>query len=116
MDDPNGLFKEMDKNSDARKWYENFAKNFVPEKPKSILVISAHWETSPISIITKNTPTLLYDYYGFPEDTYTLQYPCPHGTELVYRLKTLLKEANIPYLENNQRGLDHGVFIPLKLM
>jgi len=109
------VFSHVDKHSEARKWYENFA-NLLPSRPKSILVISAHWETSEFRVITKPTPTLFYDYYGFPPETYNLQYPCPNSPELIQRIKTLMKEAGIKLEEDPDRGYDHGVFVPLKLM
>jgi len=115
MEPQGGMFSEMDKNSDAKKWFDSFSR-FVPEKPKSILVISAHWEDNPISITTRPTPTLLYDYYGFPDYTSKITSPVPHSPQLVERMKTLLSDAKIDFQEDSKRGLDHGVFVPLKLM
>jgi len=59
---------------------------------------------------------LLIDYYGFPDYTYKLEYNVPHSPQLVGRIKQLLSKDNIEIGENDSRGLDHGVFIPLKLM
>jgi len=99
MDTDAPLFREMNSKSEARKWYENFSQ-FVPQKPKNILVVSAHWEEQPITITTKEKPTLYFDYYGFPAHTYKLQYNVPHSPELAQRIKQLLGQANIPVGKN----------------
>jgi len=117
------MFKEVDKNSDVRKWYENFHSNFMEADGwketdiKAILVVSAHWEEGPhLQLTTQDPPQLLYDYYGFPESTYHLQYNCPHSPWLADRVIELLGNNGIQCDRNDSRGLDHGVFIPLKLM
>eukprot|EP01129_Flabellula_baltica_P000452 TRINITY_DN10460_c0_g1_i1.p1 TRINITY_DN10460_c0_g1~~TRINITY_DN10460_c0_g1_i1.p1 ORF type:complete len:302 (+),score=53.20 TRINITY_DN10460_c0_g1_i1:41-907(+) len=89
----------------------------APTNPAAILVISAHWETAlALSISAKDEPTLYYDYSGFPDYTYDLKYPCPHDSSLVESVIHLLSEANIPVSRDTKRGLDHGVFIPLKVI
>lgn len=83
-------------------------------KPDDILVISAHWEENYPTIINTTKHKLLYDYYGFPEDAYRLSYPVLGNTELVNSIEKNLKD--IKTLKDGDRGLDHGVFIPLSLM
>lgn len=46
-------------------------------KPSAILVISAHWEESVPTITAGANPQLIYDYYGFSPEAYTIEYPCP---------------------------------------
>ena len=85
-------------------------------KPSAILVISAHWEEDKVTIASGATPSLIYDYYGFPDAAYQVNYPLkgdPQFAEKVYRL---LQESGIDALLNNVRGFDHGVFVPLKIM
>tara|TARA_B110000977_G_scaffold195608_1_gene274374 strand:- start:3542 stop:4402 length:861 start_codon:yes stop_codon:yes gene_type:complete len=87
---------------------------------KSILVVSAHWETPRAPFVTTSaTPPLLYDYYGFPGETYSIKWPAPGNPDLARRVIELLdgsKEfANEKIKEDNARGFDHGVFVPLKL-
>ncbi len=87
----------------------------LPEKPRALLVISAHWEEPTATLMTSARPPMLYDYSGFPEASYELQWPAPGATDLARRVRGLLEGAGITVLENAQRGYDHGTFIPLML-
>ena len=88
----------------------------LPERPKVILMISAHWQTSEFSITAGEQPELIYDYYGFPEHTYQLTYPALGAPVMADRIGQLLTDAGIANEKNTTRGFDHGTFIPLKLM
>ena len=85
-------------------------------RPDSVLVISAHWETERPTVNTAARPPLLFDYYGFPEHTYRLTYPVAGSPSLARRVRELLAAAEIPSDEEPERGIDHGVFIPFKLI
>jgi 4,5-DOPA dioxygenase extradiol len=85
-------------------------------KPDLILVISAHWEESAATLLGAQNPTMFYDYYGFPDEAYKINYPAPGSPELAHRIAGLLKKNNISASIDFQRGFDHGLFIPLKLM
>ncbi|WP_334078400.1 DODA-type extradiol aromatic ring-opening family dioxygenase [Microbulbifer sp. M83] len=85
-------------------------------KPSAILVISAHWEQSVPTITAGARPPLIYDYHGFPEEAYDIQYPCPGEPALAGQVHQALKQAGIPARLDQQRGFDHGLFVPLKLM
>jgi len=87
----------------------------LPFTPTALLVISAHWETPVPTVITAAQPPLLYDYYGFPPETYALKWPAPGAPTLAGRVQRLLGEAGIASAAEPKRGFDHGVFIPLKL-
>lgn len=85
-------------------------------RPDALLVVSAHWE-EPIPTITAGlNPPLIYDYYGFPEASYHIQYPCPGEPALAHDTHELLTGAGIESRLDETRGFDHGVFIPLKIM
>jgi 4,5-DOPA dioxygenase extradiol len=86
------------------------------QKPDAILVISAHWEESAATLIGAQNPPMFYDYYGFPDQAYEITYPAPGNPELANRITGLLTKNNIPARIDPQRGFDHGLFIPLKLM
>lgn len=86
------------------------------EKPEAIIVISAHWEAAVPSIIESNNPTLLFDYYGFPKEAYEIKYAPPGNIELVKHIKELFGKNNMQLSIDANRGLDHGVFIPLLMM
>lgn len=87
----------------------------LPQKPKALLVISAHWETRVPTVIASTAPPLLFDYYGFPKQTYELTWPAPGSPEVAARVEELLAKAGIETKREMERGFDHGVFIPLKV-
>jgi aromatic ring-opening dioxygenase catalytic subunit (LigB family) len=87
----------------------------LPERPRALLVVSAHWEMPVATVTTSAAPPLLYDYYGFPPHTYDLKWPVPGSPELAGRVRKLLSGAGFESGEDGARGLDHGVFVPLKL-
>ena len=81
-------------------------------KPRAILVISAHWQTKGTLITASQTPDIIYDFYGFPQELYESRYPCPGGAEQIAEWATLLKNAGIGL--DQQRGLDHAAWAVLK--
>ncbi|WP_396622303.1 DODA-type extradiol aromatic ring-opening family dioxygenase [Marinobacter sp. W-8] len=85
-------------------------------KPSAILVISAHWEEAIPTITSGTTPSLIYDYYGFPSEAYKIEYPCPGEPVLAQQVAQALDQAGIQARLDDQRGFDHGLFVPLKLM
>ena len=87
----------------------------LPERPKALLVVSAHWETRRPTLLTGAQPPLLFDYYGFPEHTYQLRWPAPGAPALAGQVAQLLRGAGIETDVDSSRGFDHGVFVPLLL-
>ncbi|MDH3763915.1 MAG: dioxygenase [Gammaproteobacteria bacterium] len=85
-------------------------------KPEAIVVISAHWEAPMVSITASAEPELLFDYSGFPPETYDYRYPAPGHPGLAQRLHGLLRQSGIEASLDHQRGYDHGLFVPLMLM
>lgn len=85
-------------------------------KPDAIIVISAHWEEPVIAVTATPSPSLLYDYIGFPAETYEYEYPAPGNSELAERVQRLLQQAEIDCSLDHERGFDHGMFVPLMLM
>ncbi|MBF0259857.1 MAG: dioxygenase, partial [Desulfamplus sp.] len=85
-------------------------------RPDAIIVISAHWERD-IPVITANpVPKLIYDYFGFPKQAYKIDYPVSGDPNLAEKVHSLLTQARIKSKLDIKRGIDHGVFVPLKLM
>ncbi len=83
-------------------------------RPTAILVVSAHWESAPLTLgSTSGTTPLIYDFGGFAPRFYDLQYRAPGAPDLAARIKALLNE---PVAEQPNRGLDHGAYIPLLKM
>lgn len=88
----------------------------VLRRPDEILVLSAHWEEAVPTLIEAERPSLYYDYYGFPEESYAFEYPAAGNPELERTIRRLLQEQSIDCGSDKRRGLDHGVFIPLMLL
>lgn len=86
------------------------------KRPEAVLVISAHWEEEIATLLGAETPKMFYDYYGFPDEAYEITYSAPGSPDLAQRVAGLLNRNNIPTRIDPQRGFDHGLFIPLKLM
>ncbi len=85
-------------------------------KPEAILVISAHWEENKATLMGAANPAMFYDYYGFPDQAYEITYPAPGNPDLASRIAEILEKNYIAASIDNQRGFDHGLFIPLKQM
>ena len=88
----------------------------LPQRPRAIVLVSAHWLEPQFSVTGHARPELIYDYYGFPPHTYELTYPAPGEPQLAEQVARLLNAEGMPAQVNAERGFDHGVFIPLKLM
>lgn len=88
----------------------------LPEPPTAVLVISAHWEARVPTLNVGAQPPLLFDYGGFPAHTYALTWPAPGAPALAERVAGLLKAAGLPHDQDSERGWDHGVFVPLKVV
>ncbi|MGH8864745.1 MAG: DODA-type extradiol aromatic ring-opening family dioxygenase [Burkholderiales bacterium] len=85
------------------------------ERPREILIVTGHWEAAAFTVNARRSHELLYDYSGFPEQTYRLTWPAPGSPDLAAKTSQLLAAAGFPSAEDHDRGLDHGVFIPMKL-
>ncbi len=108
MDDPHHVWTHM----------EDFLRSvpeLLPERPTAILIVSGHWETDGFLLTATRRPELIYDYYGFPSHTYQLRYDAPGSPELAAEAAGLLTAAGLTAGLDNDRGLDHGVFVPLKV-
>ena len=88
----------------------------IGQPVRAVLVISGHWECAVPTVLTAEQHTLLFDYYGFPEPTYHLTYPARGSISVAARVRELLGQAGIDSEAEQHRGLDHGVFVPFKLI
>jgi 4,5-DOPA dioxygenase extradiol len=85
-------------------------------RPRAILMVSAHWESAPTTLGATEKVPLVYDFYGFPEELYRIQYPAPGAPALAARVEGLLAAAGLPSQRDPRRGLDHGAYVPLTMM
>jgi 4,5-DOPA dioxygenase extradiol len=84
-------------------------------KPKAILIVSAHWESAPLAITSTQPTELVYDFGGFDAMYYRMRYDTPEATELARQVVGLLPDTENVH-EHRSRGLDHGAWVPLKIM
>jgi 4,5-DOPA dioxygenase extradiol len=85
-------------------------------RPQAILTISAHWTTNKPKVSLAAHPETIHDFGGFPQALYEMTYPAPGAPELASRVAALLQRANLACDSSPDRGYDHGVWIPLRLM
>jgi 4,5-DOPA dioxygenase extradiol len=85
-------------------------------KPRAILIVSAHWESAPLSISSTAASTpLVYDFGGFAERYFKMTYATPDATWLGEQVSALIPDS-MSLHEHRSRGLDHGAWVPLKVM
>lgn len=85
-------------------------------RPRAVLLISAHWEEPVFTVQSAAHPGMLYDYGGFPPHTYSLHYRAPGSPELAGRVQQLLAQAGEDTRADEQRGYDHGMFVPMAVI
>ncbi|MGC9269470.1 DODA-type extradiol aromatic ring-opening family dioxygenase [Acidiphilium sp.] len=85
------------------------------ERPRAILVVSAHWETVTPMVNAVSRNETIHDFGGFPRALFALQYPAPGDPPLARRVADLLTSAGFPTGIDTTRGLDHGAWVPLLL-
>lgn len=108
MDDPNGIWTGMAA-------FLRSLPSLLSAPPKAILLVSGHWETQGFAFTGSARPPLIYDYSGFPPESYQLRYDVPGSPEVARRAAALLGDAGMAAAVDGSRGLDHGVFVPLKV-
>ena len=80
---------------------------------RAVLVVSPHWQTRALQVMSTPKPETIHDFGGFPPALYQLQYPAPGQPELAQQAIALLTQAGWPATADDQRGLDHGAWVPL---
>lgn len=85
-------------------------------QPHAILMISAHWEEPVASVSSASAPGMIYDYNGFPPESYLFRYPAPGNPILAQHIVSIIEAAGLPARLDPVRGYDHGTFVPLMLM
>ncbi|MCB6178998.1 dioxygenase [Rhodobacter sp. Har01] len=107
---------------DWRAMFANLEASFVqmvrdlPERPKAILMISGHWEDDSFAVMSGAQPPMVYDYSGFPPETFQIKYPAPGAPALARRAAELIAAAGLPVRLDDKQGFDHGTFVPAYVM
>ena len=103
------LLEEPDWMSQFASWTATLA------RPTAILIVSAHWESAPVTVSATTPVPLVYDFYGFPEHYYRLRYDAPVAPDLAQKVAALMPRDQ-PLVQQPTRGLDHGAWVPLMAM
>lgn len=99
----------------ARRFLQGLGKSLP--RPTAIAVVSAHWESIGAPAVSATArPETIHDFGGFPEELFTIEYPAPGAPQIAERAAGLLEMAGYPVKRSAQRGLDHGAWVPLRLM
>lgn len=123
LDGGNGMFSAIDRKSSSAEFLRENLRKLIrvhtsnENEVRSILVVSAHWECKDFTIDYQLGDTkLIYDYYGFPPESYApyMTYPVKTDLALADRVSEILQSQGIKCRKEN-RGFDHGTFIPLKV-
>ena len=85
-------------------------------KPRAVLVLSPHWMTEELTLGLSLKPKTIHDFGGFPRELYSLQYPAPGAPNVALEAEKLLKAMGEAVALDPDRGLDHGVWVPLMHM
>lgn len=105
------LVFDQKKGADLRQWADDMP------RPRAMLVISAHWQDTPVSIGTTERRELMYDFYGFPKELYEVEYDAPAAPELADRVADLLggdqAMGEQGPVQRESRSMDHGVWVPM---
>jgi 4,5-DOPA dioxygenase extradiol len=85
-------------------------------RPGAILCVSAHWNTEAPAVSGAERPETIHDFGGFSEELYRIRYPAPGAPRLAARVRELLGEGGLSCTVSPARGLDHGAWVPLRLI
>lgn len=85
-------------------------------QPRAIIIVSAHWDTAVPTVGFAERPETIHDFWGFPDELYILRYPATGCREAANEVVAAIKAAGLPVAEDAKRGLDHGAWVPLRLM
>lgn len=83
-------------------------------RPRAILIVSAHWESAPVSL-SASSADLVYDFGGFDPKYYRMTYRTPDASALATRIAAMMPSTE-PVHQHASRGLDHGAWVPLRIM
>lgn len=85
-------------------------------RPRAIIAVSAHWDTAVPTVGVAPRLDTIHDFSGFPRELYELRYPATGCPEAAHEVFTAIGDAGLPVAVDPVRGLDHGAWVPLRLM
>ncbi|MED4784413.1 class III extradiol ring-cleavage dioxygenase [Brevibacillus choshinensis] len=85
-------------------------------KPKAIVLFSAHWESSVQRVSDVDEYKTIYDFGGFPEALYRIEYPARGNQAITKEIEDLFTKQGIPFAVETERGLDHGAWVVLRML
>lgn len=106
---PNIVLSDLE----ARTFLEHLSEHLP--RPKAIVLVSAHFETDGVVVVTDPNPEMIYDFRGFEPELYKMVYPAPGEPELAARIVDLLEKAGLKPCTIGKRGYDHGAWTPMML-
>lgn len=98
----------------ARKFLEDLGSRY--QSVRAVLCISAHWNTERPWVNAGKTHKTIHDFYGFPRELYSIEYPARGSPDLAHQVVKLLRDSGVTCDLDPRRGLDHGAWVPLRLM
>jgi 4,5-DOPA dioxygenase extradiol len=85
-------------------------------RPKAIVIATAHWLAHTPTVGGSAQPETIHDFYGFPRELFDIRYPAPGAPALAAKVMQLLEKANLAPVLDAGHGLDHGAWVPLRLL
>ena len=85
-------------------------------RPKAIVIATAHWLAHTPTVGGAAQPETIHDFYGFPRELFDIRYPAPGAPAVAAKVMQLLEHANLSPTLDAGRGLDHGAWVPLRLL
>ena len=84
--------------------------------PRAIVIVSAHWDTAVPTVGFADRLETIHDFWGFPDELYSIRYPATGCREAAEVVVATIRAAGLPVEKDAERGLDHGAWVPLRLM
>jgi 4,5-DOPA dioxygenase extradiol len=101
-------------NNDYTKFLNQLGQNLP--RPKAIVLFSAHWESEVQQVSRVDQYSTIYDFGGFDQHLYTIQYPAQGNQDIANEIECLFTKNGIPFKSDTTRGLDHGAWVVLRLL